>query len=226
MSEDKIIEELKKALSQRVKSSSIPPKLSLNIGEEAIVRVIDVIENPWRSDRRIYIVYSLTDNQEYRLPSHASIERVLMSEQVKVGDYLLLRLDRVRNSGERKFYAWSVGVLKAEEAMKIFEETKTSTSQAEKSASTETKPESKNESKKDSEEKKQAEIQQDSQENNQAIGELKKYIEAMSELFGSITLADLDHYANKIKRLNLKIDQEFVKSLGFVVEGDKIVKRA
>jgi hypothetical protein len=218
MSEDKILEELKKILAQRVKTSSIPPKLSLNIGEEAIVRVVDVIENPWRPDRRIYIVYSLIDSQEYRLPSHASIERVLMSEQVKVGDYLLLRLDRVRNSGERKFYAWSVGVLKAEEAMKILEETKSSAQIPEKSTSTETKTESK----KEDEAKKQTEIK----ENTQSLEELKKYVEAMTELFGSITLADLDHYVNKIKKLNLKIDQEFVKSLGFSVEGDKIVKRA
>lgn len=205
---------LKKALEARVKEGSFPPKLELEEGGEALVRIVDVLPNPWRSEMQIYIVVNLEDGLQYRLPTNTAIYRILKEVGAKPGDYLLLKYrGTVTTKAGKTVKRWSVGYMASEEASKLLKE-------------------------KEQEELARAELQTREEEKPREVSrelearekpkmseaEIKKFVESLIDIYGFATLKDLDYYLNKVKNLGIKVDEEFVKKLGFRLQGDKVVK--
>jgi len=208
--EKSYIEALKKALEARMKEGSFPPKLELEEGEEALVRIIDILPNPWNPDRRIYIVINLEDGVQYRLPINTAIYRILQETGAKAGDYLLLKyLGTTTTKTGKTVKRWSVGYLSSEEANKILGERE--------------KIEQKTEETPQVEEKKPKESEA-REKPKMSEAEMKMFIESLIDIYGFATLKDIDYYLNKVKNLGIKVDEEFVKKLGFKVQGDKVVK--
>jgi hypothetical protein len=208
--EKSYIEVLKKALEARMKEGSYPPKLELAEGEEALVRIIDILPNPWNPDRKIYVVVNLEDGLQYRLPINTAIYRILHETGAKTGDYLLLKyLGTTTTKTGKTVKRWSVGYLSSEEASKILGEREKAGQKTEEAPHTE--------------EKKPVEPEpRDRPKMSEA--EIKMFIESLIDIYGFATLKDIDYYLNKVKNLGVKVDEEFVKKLGFKVKGDKVVK--
>jgi len=200
--EKNYLEILKKALEARMKEGGLPPRLEIPEGSEAIVRVIDIIENPWGKGTKLYIVINLEDGLQYRLPANVAIDRLLRDFNVKVGDYLLLKyLGSRQLSSGKTLKRWNVGYLSSEEASKLL--------QSEKQTSQEPLPE------KVVEDKGKTEVFDD---------ELRRFIESLIAIYGFATLHDLDHYFNKVKNYKITVDENLIKRLGFKMVGDKVVK--
>ena len=208
--EKSYIEILKKALEARMKEGSFPPKLELEEGEEALVRIIDILPNPWNPDRKIYVVMNLEDGLQYRLPINTAIYRILQETGSKVGDYLLLKyLGTTSTKTGKTVKRWSIGYLSSEEARKILGEREKLEQEIKEASSVE--------------EKKH--VEQEAREKTKLSEEdVKKFIESLVDIYGFATLKDLDYYLNKVKNLGVKVDEEYVKKLGFKVQGDKVVK--
>jgi len=208
--EKSYIEILKKALEARMKEGSFPPKLELEEGEEALVRIIDILPNPWNPDRKIYVVMNLEDGLQYRLPINTAIYRILQETGSKVGDYLLLKyLGTTSTKTGKTVKRWSIGYLSSEEARKILGEREKLEQEIKEAPSVE--------------EKKH--VEQEAREKTKLSEEdVKKFIESLVDIYGFATLKDLDYYLNKVKNLGVKVDEEYVKKLGFKVQGDKVVK--
>jgi len=205
---------LKKALEARLKEGSFPPRLELEEGEEALVRIVDVLPNPWRSEMQIYIVVNLEDGLQYRLPTNTAIYRILKEVGAKPGDYLLLKYRGTATTKTGKTVKrWSIGYLSSEEASKLLKEMEQAKEQAEPvraelQAREEVKP-------------REAEARE---KLKMSESEIKKFVESLIDIYGFATLKDLDYYLNKVKNLGIKVDEEFVKKLGFKLQGDKVVK--
>jgi len=203
MKED-YVEILKKALEVRMKEGGLPPKLEIKENEEAIVRIIDIVQNPWKPDSKIFIVQNLEDGLQYRLPVNIGIYRVLSESGAKIGDYLLLRYQgSVLTKSGRTVKRWSIGYLSAEEAKNIIQSYQKKEGQEEKEEAKEAPSESLDDQKKN---------------------EIKQLISSLIKIYGFTTISDLDYYFNKIKNYNIQITKDFIESLGFKLQGDKIVK--
>jgi hypothetical protein len=212
--EKSYIEILKKALEARMKEGSFPPKLEVAEGEEVLVRIVDILPSPWRPDTKIYIVYNLYDDLQYRLPINTAIYRILQDTGAKVGDYLLLKyLGTTTTKTGKTVKRWSVGYLSSEEASKILgEREKSETIIVERTANHQVEKEKKHE---ESEAREKPKLSEE---------DIKKFIDSLIDIYGFATLKDLDYYLNKVKNLGVKVDEEYVKKLGFKVQGDKVVK--
>jgi hypothetical protein len=196
------IEILKKALEARMKEGGLPPRLEIPEGSEAIVRVIDIMENPWREGSKVYIVMNLEDGLQYRLPVNVAIDRILKDFNVKVGDYLLLKYLGSRSLASGKTVKrWSVGYLSSEDAEKLLKGKESSPPKAEVK-----------EQPKQEEQKTPSDL------------ELKGFIDSLISIYGFTTIHDLDHYFNKIKKYGITVDENLITRLGFKMVGDKIVK--
>jgi hypothetical protein len=196
------IETLKKALEARMRQGALPPKLELPEEGEALVRIIDIVESPWKAGTKIYVVVNLEDGIQYRLPVSVVLNRMIADFNAKVGDYLLIKYRGMKEyESGKKVSLWNVGHLSAEEASKMIPSPLMQ--------ETESKVKTVMETPKD------VKFNRD---------EAVKFIDSLIGVYGFITVRDLDHYFNKVKGWNVKIDEEFVKSLGFKLSGDKIVK--
>jgi hypothetical protein len=208
MSENQeFIEVLRRALEARVKQGGMPPRLDLREGEEAIVRIVDVVDNPWRPQSKIYLVVNMEDGVQYRLPVNVGIQAILQEVNAKPGDYLLLRyLGSVTTRAGRTVRRWSVGHLSAEEAHKLLSELQSKHHQTQ-----ERKPEPKVER-----------VEKPQQVSDE---ELKKFIDGLISVYGSASVKDLDYYFNTVKKLGVPITQELLDRLGFKIQGDRVVRK-
>jgi len=89
----KIRELLKSRIAEKEQYAVIPQKLTLNVGQEVLVKVVSIRPNPWR-EGKLYIVQNLDDGKIYRLPTHRVLEKELESEGVREGDIALIKLVR------------------------------------------------------------------------------------------------------------------------------------
>jgi hypothetical protein len=198
---------LRRALEARIKQGGMPPRLELREGEEALVRIIDVVDNPWRAQSKIYIVVNLEDGVQYRLPVNVGIQSILQEVNAKPGDYLLLRYhgSTTTRSG-RTVRRWSVGYLSSEEAQKLISEIQSKQAQAQ---------------------AKKQELRAEKVERPQIVSdeELKKFIDGLISVYGSASVRDLDYYFNTVKKLGIAITPELIDRLGFKLEGDKVVRK-
>jgi hypothetical protein len=178
------------------------------------VRIVDVLPNPWRSEMQIYIVVNLEDGLQYRLPTNTAIYRILKEVGAKPGDYLLLKYrGTVTTKAGKTVKRWSVGYMASEEASKLLKEKEQEElARAELQAREEEKPREVSRELEAREKPKMSEA------------EIKKFVESLIDIYGFATLKDLDYYLNKVKNLGIKVDEEFVKKLGFRLQGDKVVK--
>jgi hypothetical protein len=201
------MEVLRRALEARLKQGGMPPRLDLREGEEAIVRIVDVVDNPWRPQSKIYIAVNLEDGMQYRLPVNVGIQTILQEVNAKPGDYLLLRyLGSVTTKSGRNVRRWSVGYLTSEEAHKLLSEVQSKQSQVQ-----EKKPEPK--------------IEKVEKQHQVSEEELKKFIEGLISVYGSASVKDLDYYFNTVKKLGIAITPELLDRLGFKIQGDRVVRK-
>jgi len=201
------LEVLKKALEARIKQGGMPPRLDLKEGEEAIVRIIDVVDNPWRPQTKIYIVVNLEDGVQYRLPVNVGIQSILQEVNAKPGDYLLLRyLGSATTRSGRTVRRWAVGYLSAEEAQKLLSELQSKQQQVQAK-----KPEPR--------------VEKVDRPQHVSEEELKKFIDGLISVYGSASVRDLDYYFNTVKKLGIAITPELLDRLGFKLEGDRVVRK-
>ncbi|TDA41323.1 MAG: hypothetical protein DSO07_05255 [Thermoproteota archaeon] len=208
--EKSYLKALKEALEARMKEGGLPPRLELEENGEAIVRIADIIENPWRPGTKIYIVINLEDDLQYRLPVNAALYRILESTGAQIGDYLLLKyLGSASTKSGKTVKRWKVGYLSSEEASRIIGQSTqqgiTHSTEQEKSEKKEPGPVSETPP-------------------TMSKEEISKFIEAMIAIYGFATLKDIDYYLNKVKKLNISVDEKFIQELGFKLQGDKVVK--
>jgi hypothetical protein len=201
------LEVLRKALEARIKQGGIPPRLELKEGEEAIVRIIDVIDNPWRPQSKIYIVVNLEDGVQYRLPVNVGIQSILQEVNAKPGDYLLLRyLGSATTKSGRTIRRWAVGYLSSEEAQKLLSEVQSKQAQAQVK-------------------KQEPKVERVDRPQIVSEEELKKFIDGLISVYGSASVRDLDYYFNTVKKLGIAITPELLDRLGFKLEGDRVVRK-
>jgi len=67
------------------------------------------------------------------------------------------------------------------------------------------------------------EVQQKKEIDQHALDEIKMLIDTLLEVYGSVTLEDLDLYLNTHKKLNVDV-KSVVEALGYTVEGDRVRK--
>ena len=198
---------LRRALEARIKQGGMPPRLDLKEGDEVIVRIIDVVDNPWRPQSKIYIVVNLEDGVQYRLPVNVGIQSILQEVSAKPGDYLLLRyLGSTTTRSGRTVRRWAVGYLSSEEAHKLLSEVQSRQAQGQ---------------------AKKSEPRVEKVDRPQIVSdeELKKFIDGLISVYGSASVRDLDYYFNTVKKLGIAITPELLDRLGFKLEGDKVVRK-
>jgi len=197
---------LKEALEARMKEGGLPSKLSLEENQEVIVRIADIIDNPWRPGSKIYIVVNLADGVQYRLPVNAILYRILTQTGAKIGDYLLLKyLGASTTKSGRTVKRWKVGYLSSEEASRL-----TSQNMQQNIPQNEVKEANQESSSKTS--------------TDMSREDIIKFIDTMISIYGFTSIKDIDYYLNKVKKLNITVDEKFIQDLGFNLRGDKVVK--
>lgn len=202
---ENFIELLKEALRARLKTPSLPPKLNMEPHKEYILRLTGTIDNPFRPGTRFYTVINLEDGIEYRLPPNFQLEQIL--KDAKTGDYILLiYYGSVQTSKQRTVKQYAGAILSSEEAEKLLQSTH--------SKSIEVKEEKKEEIKEEKKEEKKEETKK--------TDEVKKFIESLIEVYGSVKVSEVDYYINKVKKMNIEITPGFLESLGFIVEDGRV----
>lgn len=234
-SKEEFIELLKEALRARLKSPSLPPKLNMEENREYLLKLTGSIDNPFRPGTKFYTAINLEDSIEYRLPPNFQLEQIL--KDAKSGDYILLvYLGPVKTSAGRTVKQYAGAILSEEEAQRLVDEFKLKKTEnkkekrVEKKAVEEKKEEKREEIKEEGkrsvekkvEEKVEQKVEEKKIEKN--VEEVKKFIDALIEVYGSAKLSEIDYFINKVKKLNIEINQQLLEQLGFVVQ-DNIVRK-
>jgi len=113
---------LVQALEARKRSTRFPRRWRPEEGDTIVGEVTDIATNPFNQEKQQVAVRSIKDGEEYLLPSNVALNRALLGQGVKVGDYVLVRYaGKSDKPTKRGFYAkmYEVAVMPKEEALKI-----------------------------------------------------------------------------------------------------------
>lgn len=205
--DEKFKELLRKALRSRIQRLDLPPRLPMVKDEEYLVKIIDIVENPWNPNRgHLYIVTNLEDGETYRLPVNIILYRLL--EGAKPGDYALIKYLGSRELDDgRKVNRYEGAVLSADEAEKIINVLKEQVTKKQKAETLEVPKKS---------------LEKEEKEES-ALDKAANIARKLLEIYGKLTIEELNYYVNEIKKCNIELNEENLKKMGLVKKGDLVM---
>lgn len=222
MTDEQFLELLRKALESRKRKAALPPKLEPELGKEYVLRLVSKQPSPWRQGRHVFIVYDFETEEEWRLPSSVVLEQELA--EAKPGDYLLIRMTETRQLKDgRRMRNFEIAILPSEEAVKLQSIIARSPPSQPELGTVQPPSQPPSPSPPLPPSPSSAEPQQKKEIAQHALDEIKMLVDTLLEVYGSVTLEDLDLYLNTHKKLNVDV-KSVVEGLGYIVEGNRVRK--